>query len=168
MRTRAQRIQDRASFLTKPYEEPAVMLTHAISELCYSIDDVGERIAEAHERNAQGDRPIERRHRQAVEGGRARMKAEQRTLYIARDGEEFKTAAKCLAHERATCGAALVGLTEAQVEAARTWATLSWPRRSKFSALNCARRVRRRAPSSDARGRTGRSRVEAIGVEEGR
>ena len=29
------------------------------------------------------------------------MKAEQRTLYIARDGEEFKSAAKCLAHERA-------------------------------------------------------------------
>ena len=50
------------------------------------------------------------------------MKAEQRTLYIARDGEEFKTKAKCLAHERETCGAALVGLTEAQVEAARTWA----------------------------------------------
>ena len=48
MRTRAQRIQDRASFLTKPYEEPAVMLAHAISELCYSIDDVGERIVEAH------------------------------------------------------------------------------------------------------------------------
>ena len=49
MRTRAQRIQDRASFLTKPYEEPAVMLAHAISELCYSIDDMGERIAEAHD-----------------------------------------------------------------------------------------------------------------------
>lgn len=49
MRTRAQRIQDRASFLTKPYEEPAVMLTHAISELCYTIDDASAQIAEAHE-----------------------------------------------------------------------------------------------------------------------
>jgi alkylation response protein AidB-like acyl-CoA dehydrogenase len=50
------------------------------------------------------------------------MKTEQRLVYISRDGRDFPTAAKCLSHERATCGAALVGLTEAQVEAARTWA----------------------------------------------
>ena len=50
------------------------------------------------------------------------MKAEQRTVFVARDGRDFPTKAKCLAHERETCGAALVGLTEAQVEAARTWA----------------------------------------------
>jgi hypothetical protein len=48
------------------------------------------------------------------------MKTEQRTVFIARDGRDFPTKAKCLAHERETCGAALVGLTEAQVEAART------------------------------------------------
>ena len=50
------------------------------------------------------------------------MRTEQRTLYIARDGGEFKTEALCRAHERKTCGAALIGLTEAQVEAARTGA----------------------------------------------
>lgn len=49
------------------------------------------------------------------------MRTEQRTLFIARDGIEFKTAALCRAHERESAGDALVGLTKAQVEAARTW-----------------------------------------------
>jgi hypothetical protein len=48
------------------------------------------------------------------------MKAEQRTIFVARDGEEFATEALCRAHERKTCGAALIGLTEAKIEAART------------------------------------------------
>jgi hypothetical protein len=48
------------------------------------------------------------------------MKAEQRTVFVARDGQEFPTEAQCRAHERKTCGSALIGLTEAQVEAART------------------------------------------------
>jgi hypothetical protein len=48
------------------------------------------------------------------------MKAEQRTVYVARDGEEFPTEAQCRAHERRTSGDALVGLTAVQVEAART------------------------------------------------
>jgi hypothetical protein len=50
------------------------------------------------------------------------MKAEQRTVYVARDGRDFPTAGQCRAHERDTCGAALVGLTAVQVEAARTGA----------------------------------------------
>lgn len=50
------------------------------------------------------------------------MKTEARTVYVARDGRDFPTEAQCRAHERETCGAALVGLTEAQVEAAHTWA----------------------------------------------
>jgi hypothetical protein len=50
------------------------------------------------------------------------MKAEQRTVYVARDGFVFPTEAQCRAHERDTCGDALVGLTAAQVEAARTGA----------------------------------------------
>lgn len=50
------------------------------------------------------------------------MKAEQRTMYIARDGEEFRTEALCRAHERKTSGALLVGLSARQVEAARTGA----------------------------------------------
>jgi hypothetical protein len=45
MRTRTERAQDRAAFLTPPYEEPAVMLAHAIAELCLTIDDASERIA---------------------------------------------------------------------------------------------------------------------------
>jgi hypothetical protein len=48
------------------------------------------------------------------------MKTETRTIYIARDGKECATEAQCRAHERRTCGSALIGLTEAQVEAART------------------------------------------------
>jgi hypothetical protein len=47
MRSRSERIQDRASFLTPPYEEPAVLLAHAIVELCHTVDDASERIAEA-------------------------------------------------------------------------------------------------------------------------
>jgi len=50
------------------------------------------------------------------------MKAEQRTVYVARDGRDFPTAGQCRAHERDTCGAALVGLTAVQIEAARTGA----------------------------------------------
>jgi hypothetical protein len=50
------------------------------------------------------------------------MKAEQRTVFIARDGRDFPTKALCLAHERKTCGGFLVGLSAKQVEAARTGA----------------------------------------------
>jgi hypothetical protein len=48
------------------------------------------------------------------------MRTEQRTIFVARDGSEFLTEPQCRAHERKTCGEALIGLTEAQVEAART------------------------------------------------
>jgi hypothetical protein len=48
------------------------------------------------------------------------MKTENRTVYIARDGREFPSEALCRAHERKTCGSALIGLTEAQIEAARS------------------------------------------------
>jgi hypothetical protein len=50
------------------------------------------------------------------------MKSENRVVFIARDGEEFLTEAQCRPHERRTSGAALIGLTAAQVEAARTGA----------------------------------------------
>jgi hypothetical protein len=48
------------------------------------------------------------------------MKTEQRTIFVARDGSEFLTEAQCRSHERKTSGDALIGLTQAQVEAART------------------------------------------------
>jgi hypothetical protein len=48
------------------------------------------------------------------------MREETRKVYVARDGRDFPTAAQCRVYERETCGSALVGLTEAQVEAART------------------------------------------------
>jgi hypothetical protein len=47
MRSRSDRIQDRASFLTPPFEEPAVMLAHAILELCHTVDDASERLTDA-------------------------------------------------------------------------------------------------------------------------
>jgi hypothetical protein len=50
------------------------------------------------------------------------MKTETRTMYVARDGAEFKTEALCRAYERRTAGASLVGLTKAQVEAAQSGA----------------------------------------------
>jgi hypothetical protein len=47
------------------------------------------------------------------------MKTEQRTVFVARDGRDFPTKAKCLAHERETAGEALVGLMPSQIEAVR-------------------------------------------------
>lgn len=44
MRTRSERVRDRASMLTPPYEEPAVMIAHAIIELCWTVDDAAERL----------------------------------------------------------------------------------------------------------------------------
>jgi hypothetical protein len=58
----------------------------------------------------------------AVYSNEVAMKAEQRTLYIARDGKEFRTAALCLAYEREHAGEHLVGLTAKQIAAARTGA----------------------------------------------
>jgi hypothetical protein len=96
------------------------------------------------------------------------MRAEQRTLYIARDGEEFKSAAKCLAHERKSAGSALVGLTEAQVEAARIWADPELAEAIEIfgAQLRKARQAsgalkRRRRPSGPEPG-------QGVGVEEGR
>jgi hypothetical protein len=48
------------------------------------------------------------------------MRAETRTVFVARDGAEFPSETACRAHERKTCGSALIGLSEAQIEAART------------------------------------------------
>jgi len=96
------------------------------------------------------------------------MKTEQRTLFISRDGEEFKSAAKCLAHERQTASSALVGLTEAQVEAARTWADPELAEAIEIfgAQLRKARQAsgalkRRRRPNGPEPG-------AAIGVEEAR
>jgi hypothetical protein len=96
------------------------------------------------------------------------MKAEQRTVFVARDGRDFPTKAKCLAHERETCGAALVGLTEEEVEAARTWADPELAEAIEIfgAQLRKARQAsgalkRRRRPNGPEAG-------EAIGVEEGR
>lgn len=47
MRNRTDRDRDRASFLTPPFEEPPVMLAHAIRELCFTIDDAAELIVSA-------------------------------------------------------------------------------------------------------------------------
>jgi hypothetical protein len=52
------------------------------------------------------------------------MKIETRDVFIAYDGRQFATAAQCRAHERETCGSALVGLTEARIEAIRNGADL--------------------------------------------
>ena len=54
MRTRTQRIQDRASTRPILMQEPAVMLTHAtiveaVLELCRSLDDTAERLEAASE-----------------------------------------------------------------------------------------------------------------------
>lgn len=98
------------------------------------------------------------------------MKTEQRTLFIARDGAEFRTAALCRAHERKTCGAALIGLTEAQVEAARTWAdpelaeameAFGYELRKARQAKGDLKRRRRPNGAEPAEG-------EGIGVEDGR
>ena len=83
------------------------------------------------------------------------MKAEQRTVFVARDGRDFPTKAKCLAHERDTCGAALVGLTEAQVEAARTWADPELAEAFEMFGYGLRKRARAPASSNDAGGRTG-------------
>ena len=72
MRTRAQRIEDRASILTGLNEEPAVMLAQAVSELCYSIDDVGERIDEAHEETRKAIDQLSADIDKHLNGGRAR------------------------------------------------------------------------------------------------
>jgi hypothetical protein len=48
------------------------------------------------------------------------MRSELRPVFIAYDGRQFATAAQCRAHERETCGSALVGLTEARIEAVRS------------------------------------------------
>jgi hypothetical protein len=48
------------------------------------------------------------------------MKAETRTVFVARDGAEFRTEAACRAHERKTAGFSLIGLTAAQVLAAQS------------------------------------------------
>jgi hypothetical protein len=48
------------------------------------------------------------------------VKTELRTIYIAHDGSEFATEALCRTYERRNCGAALVGLSEDQIAAARS------------------------------------------------
>ena len=50
------------------------------------------------------------------------MRTEQRPVWIARDGREFVSEAQCRAHERETCGEALVGLSKKDIEAARSGA----------------------------------------------
>jgi hypothetical protein len=44
-----------------------------------------------------------------------------KTVYQARDGQEFATEAECRAHERKHAGGALIGLTEDRIEAARQY-----------------------------------------------
>lgn len=95
------------------------------------------------------------------------MKAEQRTVYVARDGEEFRTEAQCRAHERKTCGAALIGLTEAQVEAARTWADPELAQ--AMEAFGYELRKARQAKGDFKRRRAnGPVEGQGIGVEDGR
>jgi hypothetical protein len=93
------------------------------------------------------------------------MKAEQRTVFVARDGRDFPTKAKCLAHERETCGSALVGLTEAQVEAARTWADPELA--EAFEMFGYGLRKARQGAGQLKRRRRPNGPGQAIGVEEG-
>jgi hypothetical protein len=50
------------------------------------------------------------------------MRVETRSVHIARDGREFPNETACRAYERETCADALVGLSKAEVEAARSGA----------------------------------------------
>jgi hypothetical protein len=74
------------------------------------------------------------------------MKAETRTVYVARDGRDFPTATQCRAHERKTSGEALVGLTAVQVEAARIGADPELAEAFRQFA-NEMRNVKRRQPN---------------------
>jgi hypothetical protein len=64
MRNRNDRIRDRASFLTPPYEEPAVMIAQAIAELCRTVteavdelrDDIEQLERQSRERAGVDDR----------------------------------------------------------------------------------------------------------------
>ena len=78
------------------------------------------------------------------------MKAEQRTVYVARDGRDFPTAGQCRAHERETCGAALVGLTAAQVDAARTGADPDLAEAFRMFVNELRNFERRRRPNGEA------------------
>ena len=168
MRTRTQREEARREIMQGVNDADATVV-EAVLELCRSLDDVAERLEAASEETRKS---VERlsddfsKHLKS-EAWVVAMKAEQRTLYIARDGEEFKARRNAWRMSARRVGRR-VGLTEAQVEAARTWADSELAEAIEIFGAQFARRVRRRAPSSDAGGRTGRRRVEAIGVEEGR
>ena len=83
------------------------------------------------------------------------MKAEQRTVYVARDGRDFPTVALCRAHERETCGAALVGLTAVQVEAARTGADPDLAEAFRMFVNELRNFERRRRPNGEAANNAG-------------
>jgi hypothetical protein len=83
------------------------------------------------------------------------MKAEQRTVYVARDGRDFPTAGQCRAHERETCGAALVGLTAAQVDAARTGADPDLAEAFRMFVNELRNFERRRRPNGEAANNVG-------------
>jgi hypothetical protein len=74
------------------------------------------------------------------------MKAEQRTVYVARDGRDFPTATQCRAHERKTSGEALVGLTAAQIQAAQSGADPELAETFRMF-VNEMRNVQRRRPN---------------------
>jgi hypothetical protein len=120
------------------------------------------------------------------------VRSETRTIYVARDGEEFLSEAQCRAHERRTSGDALVGLTAAQVEAARTGDDPELAEAFRMF-VNEMRNFKRRAPANnggenagpplsddagngraaDSANRTNKERAgalqgEGIGLEDGR
>jgi hypothetical protein len=74
------------------------------------------------------------------------MKAEQRTVYVARDGRDFPTATQCRAHERKTSGEALVGLTAAQIQAAQSGADPELAETFRMF-VNEMRNIQRRQPN---------------------
>lgn len=57
MRSHMHRDRDRASFVTPPYDEPAVMLAYAILELCHTIDDAAGVVAQSLNQTKNEDHP---------------------------------------------------------------------------------------------------------------
>ena len=79
-------------------------VVEAVLELSRSLDDVAERLEAASDETRKSVRAADddlTKHL-SPEAWVVRCKAEQRTVFVARDGRDFPTKAKCLAHERDT------------------------------------------------------------------
>jgi hypothetical protein len=72
------------------------------------------------------------------------VRSETRTIYVARDKQEFFSEAACLAHEREIAADALIGLTRAKLEAALDGSD----RDLAFAIETVARRIRANAKAA--------------------